>query len=511
MSRRRALLLLAAVAAAIAIYASGVLDELPDAKTVIGDVATGLGQWTYLVVGVLAFLETGAFVGLVAPGETVVIVGGVIAGQGEIGLTLLIGIVWAAAVLGDSTSFLVGRRLGRTFVLRHGAKVKITEARLEQVESYFDRHGGKTILIGRFIGLVRALAPFIAGSSGLPYRRFIPYSIVGTGLWATTFSVLGYVFWRSFDEVAHIAGQATFAFGVVVAVIVGSVYAWRRLRRPEERRRLAAWARRQADRPLVRPVVVALRPVWRVVLRPAWRAAAPRLRFLWGRLTPGELGLELTTAVAVAGVGFYVFTLYVVILSGDLGPTALDAELRDLARNLRVDMAVDIARVVTDLGSFPVFAAVALAGGAVLVIERKPVAACALLTGAVLVFIAVQLAKAGVDRPRPGGGEVGTDGSAYPSGHAAYSTIWTMLAAMGAWLVPGRFRDALLLTVGLVLTAVIGASRVYLGAHWGSDVSGGWGVGFGVFGLCAAVALVVSHIRQNETVPRGPATTHTDA
>ena len=63
--------------------------------------------------------------------------------------------------------------------------MKITEERLEQVERYFDRHGGKTILIGRFIGLVRALAPFIAGSSGMPYRRFVPYSIVGTGLWAT--------------------------------------------------------------------------------------------------------------------------------------------------------------------------------------------------------------------------------------------------------------------------------------------------------------------------------------
>ena len=84
--------------------------------------------------------------------------------------------------------------------------MKITHERLEQVEDYFDRHGGKTILIGRFIGLVRALAPFIAGSSGLAYRRFIPYSILGTGLWATVFCVLGYIFWRSFDRVAHYRG-----------------------------------------------------------------------------------------------------------------------------------------------------------------------------------------------------------------------------------------------------------------------------------------------------------------
>ena len=167
------------------------LDELPDAKTLIGDIAQGLGDWTYLLVGLLAFLETGAFVGLVAPGETVVIAGGVIAGQGEISLLVLIGIVWACAFLGDTTSFFIGRRLGRDFILRHGPKLKITEERLEQVERFFQRHGGKTILIGRFVGLVRALAPFIAGSSGLSYGRFAPYSVIGTGLWATVFSVLG--------------------------------------------------------------------------------------------------------------------------------------------------------------------------------------------------------------------------------------------------------------------------------------------------------------------------------
>ncbi len=204
------------VVLALAVYASGVVSELPDPKKIIGDIAQTLGAWTYAVVGVMAFLETGAFVGLVAPGETVVIAGGVIAGQGEISLLPLIAIVWVCAVLGDTTSFYVGRQLGRGFLERHGPRFKITPERLDQVDGYFDRHGGKTILIGRFIGLVRALAPFIAGSSGLPYRRFIPYSIVGTGLWATTFCVLGYIFWRSFDRVASIAGQAIFGLGVTV-------------------------------------------------------------------------------------------------------------------------------------------------------------------------------------------------------------------------------------------------------------------------------------------------------
>ena len=491
MSRRRLIVLALLVGAAIAVYASGVLDDLPDAKTLIGDIARGLGEWTYLLVGVLAFLETGAFVGLVAPGETVVIAGGVIAGQGEISLMVLIGIVWGCAFLGDTTSFFIGRRLGRGFILRHGPRVKITEQRLEQVERFFERHGGKTILIGRFIGLVRALAPFIAGSSGLRYARFAPYSVIGTGLWASLFSVLGYIFYASFDRVAHIAGQATFGFGLTIAIVVAGIFVWRRLREEEQRRRVAAWIE-------ARPV---LGTVWRRVLRPGWGFAAPRLRFFWRRLTPGGLGLELTTALAFAGVGLYVFVLYAVVLSDDPGPTVLDRDLRDLAVDLRAGVAVDVAKVVTELGSAPVVATFVALTSVVLAVKRRPLALGALLGGAVIVYLAVQAAKAGIDRPRPGGSLVSTSGEAFPSGHAAYSTAWVMLAAIAAWNMPSLARDTALVGVAFGLAAVVGLSRIYLGAHWWSDVAGAWGLGLGVFGACAAVGLVISHVRQNEGHP----------
>jgi len=197
----------------------------------------------------------------------------VIAGQGEINLIVLIGIVWASAILGDTTSFFIGRRLGRGFVLRHGPKVKIDEDRLEQVEAYFERHGGKTILIGRFIGLVRALAPFVAGSSGIAYRRFIPYSIIGCGLWATTFCVLGYVFYASFDRVADIAGKATFGFGLTVGTIVVAVVAYRELRHAERRRQIVEWMDRK---PVLRQLVAVGRPIRRRVLAPLWAAVAPQ-------------------------------------------------------------------------------------------------------------------------------------------------------------------------------------------------------------------------------------------
>src|SRR5215208_3518956 len=270
-----------AIALALGVYASGVLSALPDPKKLIEDVAEALGPWTDALVAAAAFLETGAFVGLVAPGETIVIAAGVIAGQGEIQLLPLIGLVWLCAVLGDTTSFYIGRRLGRRFLERHGPRFKITEERLQQVESYFERHGGKTILIGRFIGLVRALAPFIAGSSGLPYRRFIPYSVVGTGLWSTLFCTIGYLFWRSFDQVAHLVGQAIFGFGVTVAVIVGVVVAYRR------RREIHDWLQAHRSHPLLRPLFAVAAPIYRRVVRPVVHFVAPSVRFAGQRLMPG--------------------------------------------------------------------------------------------------------------------------------------------------------------------------------------------------------------------------------
>ena len=478
------------IALALAVYASGVLSELPDPKKAIGDIAEALGPWTYALVGLLAFLETGAFIGLVAPGETVVIAGGVIAGQGEIQILLLIGLVWVCAVLGDTTSFYIGRRLGRGFLEKHGPRVKITHERLEQVEGYFDRYGGRTILIGRFIGLVRALAPFIAGSSGLAYRRFIPYSIVGCGIWSTTFCVLGYIFWRSFDKVAHIAGQAIFGFGVTVSVIVGVVVAYKR------RHEISEWLQAHRRHPLLRPLFAVAAPIYRRVVMPVAHVVAPPVRFAGQRLMPGDLGLELTTLAAVAGVGIFVFFVYLTELDRNLGPTPFDNDILDLAERLRMDMLVDVAKVVTELGALPTVAGLVAAAAGLLAVRRRYAEAIVLVLGLVLIYIAVHVTKDALDRPRPAGSLVETNGAAYPSGHAAYATAWVAVA-VALTRRHGLVKSGALVFIALAIAAAVGLSRIYLGAHWWSDVAGGWGLGAGIFALLGAIALVVEYIRHN--------------
>jgi undecaprenyl-diphosphatase len=481
LKHKKVIALVLAAATVVTLYLTGAFPDLPDVKKLIAGIAAGLGQWTYALVGTMAFLETGAFVGLLAPGETVVIVGGVIAGQGEISLVPLIGLVWACSVLGDTTSFFIGRRLGRDFMLRHGPKIRIDEKRLEQVESYFERHGGKTILVGRFIGLVRAMSPFVAGSSGLPYSRFIPFSVIGCALWSTLFCVLGYVFYRSFDQVTAIAGKATLAFAITVAVIAGMVYVYRKLRGQGGRRALARWIERQERRPALRPLFSVVQTIWR-------------------RVTPGALGLELITLLAVSGVGFYVFALYAVILADHPATTTpADLELLDLADDLRSgEVGLDIARLITSLGSFATVAALVLGVGLVLLVRRHVTEAVALVAGSLLVYLAVRLAKEGIARPRPVGPLESAEGLSYPSGHAAYSTIWVGVALAVAGAVPGFARRAALITAAFVIAVAAGLSRIYLRVHYWSDVAGGWGLGAGILGAAAAIALTVSHIRQNE-------------
>ena len=204
-------------AAGLVLVGTGVI-ELPDLEKALADVGERLGQWTYALVGAVAFLETGAFIGLVAPGEVTVIAGGVVAGQGVIELVPLILLVWVCCLAGDNLSFWLGRRLGRGWIERHGEKVLVTEDRLKRVERFFERHGGMTILIGRYVGFVRPLAPFVAGFSHMGPKRFLAYDVVGTGLWAATFTVLGYVSWQNFDRAVEIASNATLVLGVLVVV-----------------------------------------------------------------------------------------------------------------------------------------------------------------------------------------------------------------------------------------------------------------------------------------------------
>ena len=460
-------------------------DQLPtiNLDKIIEDLSQSLGSWTYLLVGTLAFLETGAFVGLVAPGEFTVLLGGAVASQGDISLPLIIAVTWICAFAGDSVSFILGAHLGRGFLVKHGRRVGITPERLEQVETYFARYGGRTILIGRFIGLVRALAPFIAGSSRLRYRAFAPYSILGTGLWSIALILLGYFFARSLDKVTNIVGKGLLVFGIVVGIVVALVVAYRFLRTPENRRKVVAEMEKRR----------ALRPILRL-----GRRLRPQLEFLWRRLTPGGLGLEFTTLLAVLSVGLFVLIAYWMVIAGDPGPTPGDQTALDVANDVQADWLVNVAKAITTLGSGWVTIPLAVLAAIALAAWRRWTEFWVLVIGFTLTVALVPEIKTLTDRPRPPGELVSAGGSAFPSGHAAHATLYAWLAITAALrVVPGITRRSLLIAAGIALTVLIGLTRVYLRVHWMSDVSAGWALGASCFSAVAAVVLVVGHIRDN--------------
>jgi len=488
--KKRVGLVLAVIGIAAGYYLFSKVVPHDDLQGLLEDISNTLGGWTYGLVAAFAFLETGAFVGLVVPGETTMLLGGAVAGQGAIDIYVLMAIAWFSAWAGDTTSFFIGRRLGRGFVLNHGPKVGISHERFEKVEGYFEKHGGKTILIGRFISLVRALAPFVAGSSGMRYRAFVPYSVLGTGIWSISHILVGYFFSKSIDTAAKYAGRGVLLLGTLITLTVLTVVAVRYLRVPGNRRKLVAGMER--------------RRVGKWVLATG-RRIEPQARFFWNRVTPGgTFGLEFTTIVAVLSVGLFVLISYGVIIGGDPGPTPGDEVAMDVVRDLRPGWLVDVAKVLTDLGSAAVTWPLALACAVALGFRRNWPEMCVLIAGMLIMIIAVPALKDGFDRPRPEIGLTGADGSAYPSGHAAYSTLYLMLAiTVVVRLRPGMARGTLLLAAGVAMTALIGLSRVYLDAHFLSDVNGGWALGASAFALCSAIALVVTELRHNPRFDEG--------
>jgi undecaprenyl-diphosphatase len=490
-NRKRVLIAVLAAAVAAGYYFIGRELGHIDLQGLLEDISNTLGAWTYLLVGVFAFAETGAFVGLVVPGETVMLLGGAVAGQGAIDIYLLIAIAWFSAWAGDTTSFFIGRRLGREFVLTHGPRFGIGHERFEKVEDYFSRHGGKTIFVGRFISLVRAFAPFIAGSSGMRYRAFVPYSVLGTGLWASAHILVGYFFSRSIESAAEYAGRGAFVLATTIVVVAALVFLIRHFRVEQNRRDSVAWMERHA----------ATR--WIIVLTRRFR---PQLQFLWERVTPGgTFGLEFTSLMAILAVSSFVLIAYAVIVNGDPGPTPGDNTAIEVVERLQAGWLTDISKVFTELGSSLVTGLLAFVAAALLVARRRWAEFGVLVAGTAIIFIGVHELKATIDRPRPDGGLIDVSGSSFPSAHAAYSTFYVWLAVTIVMrLRVGMARGAAVVAAGIALTALVGLSRVYLNVHYLSDVSAGWALGISSFSLCAAVALVITTLGSVRRSPDRP-------
>jgi membrane protein DedA with SNARE-associated domain len=189
------------------------------------------GLPVYGLVGLLVFAEDALFVGFVLPGETAAVLGGVAASRGHASLPVMLAVVVAAAIVGDSGGYEIGRHLGPR-ILRSRVLKKRSE-RIDAAREQLARRGGAAVFLGRFVAFFRATMPALAGTAGMRYPKFLAFNAVGGLVWGTGVVLLGYLAGNSYATIEKTFGRATAL--IVLAVVVIAVVVWR-VRRQATRR-----------------------------------------------------------------------------------------------------------------------------------------------------------------------------------------------------------------------------------------------------------------------------------
>ncbi len=194
----------------------------------------GLIVWGgYTVLAVIVFAETGLLIGFFLPGDSLLVTAGVLAALGVLDILFLNLLLIPMAILGDSVNFALGRRTGPSIFGREDGRI-FKKAHLERTQRFFARHGGKTVILARFLPILRTFAPFAAGIARMPYRRFLLFNVVGGVAWVVGMTLVGYLLARAIpdaDKKLHIVIPVVIALSFVPGLV--EVIRERRRRRRE--------------------------------------------------------------------------------------------------------------------------------------------------------------------------------------------------------------------------------------------------------------------------------------
>jgi membrane-associated protein len=198
---------------------SSLIDLVLHFDTYLPGIIAVYGFWTYLILFIIIFCETGLVVFPYLPGDSLLFVAGTLAGAGFLNVEILIVTLIAAAVIGDSANYWIGKNVGMKALDK---KTFVKKGQLEKTEEYFARYGGLTIVIARFVPFIRTFAPFLAGVGKMNYRWFLGYNILGAILWVLGFVLAGY-FLGSLPVVQDNFSLIIYAIIGVSLLAVGSV------------------------------------------------------------------------------------------------------------------------------------------------------------------------------------------------------------------------------------------------------------------------------------------------
>jgi membrane protein DedA with SNARE-associated domain/membrane-associated phospholipid phosphatase len=449
-----------------------------------------LGYWVVLL---LSLLESLAFVGVVVPGSVVVVFAGSLAAKGYFDLGDLVWFASAGAILGDGISF----HLGKVGHIRFREENRIFKpGLLEKGKVFFTRHGGKSVFLGRFVGLIRAVIPYVAGVSGMAPKRFYLWNVTSGILWAATHLLAGYFLGHAWRMVEIWSTR----FGVVLAAMLLLAMGAYWLKRFAERRGrefiefiaslLASLGKTAAADPHVQELVAK---------HPAFFAFAKK------RLDRTVFsGLPLTL---LATAFLYILLLLAGVIEDvlSLDPiVALDSRIENLLYAFRDPLLAKVFLWITLLAKATIVLSIAL----LLVVlfflrdKREFILPLMVTVGGSSLFNL--FGKMAFHRQRPAGAGVYAEASfSFPSGHSTTAAALYGFAVYYLWRQAATWGVRLnILFAGIFLVAAIGFSRLYLGVHFLSDVIGGYLLG--MLWLIIGICLVEWNPRK-ERPPAAPA------
>jgi len=183
-------------------------------------ILNNFGAWSYMIMFAIIFAETGLVILPFLPGDSLLFVIGALSVKGGFNILVIYPVLVAAAIIGDSVNYYLGHKIGRK-AFKSKYVPFINHNHLDKAEKFYEKHGTRTIIIARFIPIIRTFAPFVAGIGKMDYKEFITYNIVGGFTWVTLFTFLGYFF----GNLAAVKENFTFViFGIIILSVIPPIY-----------------------------------------------------------------------------------------------------------------------------------------------------------------------------------------------------------------------------------------------------------------------------------------------
>lgn len=424
-----------------------------------------VGYWIALFA---AFAETALVVGLLIPGSSFLLLMGVLAGQGVLDLGDLLAFAAVGAVLGDNINYFLGRKYGHRWLTQKRWFLK--PEYLSRAEGFFDRHGGKSVLLGRFVPSVKELMPFIAGMANMERLPFFVWNLLGAIGWALQWILPGYIFSQSL-ALAHawLSRLGLLLFLCVTLIVLLYMLRWLAIRYGP--------GAAQLTRSVIRSIIEAVRN------NPDIAA--------WGQRHPGLIGFlnrrgDTTRLTGLPMTLIGLAMLYVLLLFGGLvedllvreAIVAADARIDSLVASFRTGALNELFYGITTLGNPQVVVAGLLLSMAVLYRLHRTRFVLPMIVSVVAAESLVFLSKLAFHRPRPAQALLEPGGYSFPSGHAAISLAFYGFLFFIVMHATRKWRARVNLLFGAAFLALsIGFSRLYLGVHYLSDVLAGYLLG----------------------------------